>query len=87
MANPAFPMNDDLGNGATVKDWLGTARAAAQAAANNIEDVYNFDPNHDMAMFTSRAKLRKAQLQLQQALDEVNTIVGHIELQRIRKGN
>ena len=83
--NPLFPLYDDMGNGASVEDWLGTASAAAQVAADNMRWVMKESQIADLSMFTSRAKLDYAQRQLNQAVEELNTIVGHIELQRIRK--
>ena len=84
MTNHTFPLNDDMGNGATVSDWLGTAASAARRAANDMRDVRDMSPDSDLNMFTSRAKLMHAQKMLAQATDELNTIIGHVEMQRIR---
>jgi hypothetical protein len=79
----AFPLTAVMHNDATVSDWLGTAHSAAQRGANDIKEVRNMSPDHDLNMFTSRAKLRHAQQVLAQALDEVTQVIDHVEGLRV----
>jgi hypothetical protein len=64
-----FPINHEMPNGASIADWLGTAASAARVAADHIEDVRG-----GVSTRISRAKLRKAVEQLQQALSEIQTV-------------
>lgn len=80
-----FPINHQMPNGVTVADWLGTAASAARAAAMHIEDVRGSRFEHRPDAFTSRAKLRKATEQLRQALSELETVSGVLEIERTKQ--
>lgn len=61
-------MNHGMPNGASVRDWLGTAATAARVGALYIEDVRDGTTQYHLAT------LDNAETQLVQALDELRTV-------------
>lgn len=60
-------LNVKLSNGASARDWLGTAAAAARVAALHLDEVRKFNRTDNAELLT------KAEEQLIQALDELRT--------------
>lgn len=80
-----FPLDDDMGNGATVSDWLGTAASAAHRAVGDIMSVRDMPPDDNLNMIRSQSRLVTAQQLLQQSLKELDQIIAHVEMVRERE--
>jgi hypothetical protein len=78
MMAAEFPIDADVGNGATIADWLGTAATAARSAALHMDDVRTKAPRDVFSgkdpATTAREKLTKAEEYLRQALSELQTV-------------
>lgn len=65
---PEYPLARDMGNGASVSDWLGTSKTAAEVAARLIERV------RDGKTLQSVKTLARAERELEQALRELRAV-------------
>lgn len=61
----------NMGNGATVADWLGTAEVAAKVGAMYLADVRNG--------VAGAGRLQDARAQLTQALEELDAVLERLE--------
>lgn len=68
-----YPLKSELPNGATVKDWLGTAATAARMAARHIESVRDNSTGYEPAEV-----MVWVEDELAQALDEVRRVKQHV---------
>ena len=76
----SYPVMRKLGNGASVADWLGTARVAAGVAAHEIERVRTNKTS------TPILSLDRAEAELEQALEEIRFVREQVEGIRHTRG-
>ena len=73
MKTEPYPTARQMPNGATVADWLGTAKTAAEVAALLIDRVRN--GANTMPVET----LDRAERELEQALDELRAVRNEVQ--------
>lgn len=69
-----YPLNRSMPNGASVNDWLGTAKTAAELAVSDIERVRDGRGRH-----TAKTLLDQAEGHLLQSLQELREVRAFVE--------